>query len=322
LRALFLRPTPAGFILHAPAPERASPVRSPSRAMAQAVRLRRRPTFGFAALIACLLLALPCRAAAGAAAPLVLGVFPSLTPRQIVETYRPLVEALETQLQRRIVVYSARDFKTFVERTRKGRYDLVLTAPHLAWLARQEAGYRPLLKYARPVRGLLVVKAGSPYRQPGALRGRTLATADSVAVAVLAVEAELDAHGLRRNVDYRTVDAGTHLNAVMQVVKDRADGAMLGLHPYRLLPPELRRQVRVLAETPPLSSLMYLAHPRLGDAETHAVSRALLDFAAGPAGQAFMQRGGLGGFAGVDGSELRAFRPYALQAQEMLREAR
>ena len=289
--------------------------------MARAAVSRRPPTFGFATLTACLLLAMSCGAAAGAEAPLVLGVFPSLTPRQIVATYRPLADALEKRLQRRVVVYSARDFKTFVERTRLGRYDLLLTAPHLAWLARQEAGYRPLLKYARPVRGLLVVKSDSPYHEPGALRGRTLATADSVAVAVLAVEAELGTHGLRRNVDYRTVDAGTHLNAVMQVVNGRADGAMLGLHPYRLLPPELRRQVRVLAETPPLSSQMYLAHARLGDAETRAVSGALLDFAASPAGQAFMRRGGHGGFAGVDGGELRAFRPYALQAREMLRAA-
>lgn len=309
MRASFLRPAPAGFSLHASAPE---PVGL----------ARRRQTFGFTTLIACLLLAMTCRAAAGADIPLVLGVFPSLTPRQIVATYRPLAEALEKQLQRRVVVYSARDFKTFVERTRQGRYDLLLTAPHLAWLAREEAGYRPLLKYARPVRGLLVVKSDSPYQEPGALRGRTLATADSVAVAVLAVEAELGAHGLRRDVDYRTVDAGTHLNAVMQVVKGRADGAMLGLHPYRLLPPELRRQVRVLAETPPLSSMMVLSHPRVGDAEAHAVSGALLDFAASPAGQTFIRRGGLGGFARVDGSELRAFRPYALQAQEMLRAAR
>jgi phosphonate transport system substrate-binding protein len=35
-----------------------------------------------------------------------------------------------------------------------------------------------------------------------------------------------------------------------------------------------------------------------------------------------MQGGGYGGFAEVDGHELRAFRPYALQAQDMLRSTR
>ncbi len=77
----------------------------------------------------------------------------------MVETYRPLANELEKQLHRRVVIYSARDYKTFAARTRQGEYDIILTAPHLAWLARQEAGYRPLMKYAQPVHGLLVVKA-------------------------------------------------------------------------------------------------------------------------------------------------------------------
>lgn len=253
--------------------------------------------------------------------PLVFGVFPHLSAKQIVEIYRPLADALEKRLQRRVVLYTARDFKTFVERTRQGEYDIVLTAPHLAWLARQDAGYRPLLKYADPVRGLLVVKRDAPLNAPEQLRGRTVATADALAVTVLALQAQLAAHGLRRTLDYQTIDAGTHSNAVMQVVNGRADAAMLGVHPFNLLPAELRQQLRVLAETPPLSSVMLLAHPRLSDAEAQAVRGGLLGFAAAPEGRAFMQRGGFGGFVEVDGSELRDFRPYALQAQEMLKAA-
>jgi phosphonate transport system substrate-binding protein len=260
--------------------------------------------------------------ACGADKPLSFGVFPHLTARQTVETYRPLADVVEKHLQRQVVIYSARDYKTFVERTRQGEYDILLTAPHLAWLARQEAGYRPLLKYVQPVRGLLVVKSDSPLDSLGALRGRTIATADPLALVALALHAELAAKGLRRGIDYQTTNSGTHLNAAMQVINGRTDAAMVGLHPYTLMPPELRRQVRVLAETPSLSSLMYLAHPRLGDAEAQAVREALREFAASPAGQAFMQGGGYGGFAEVDGHELRAFRPYALQAQDILRSTR
>lgn len=256
--------------------------------------------------------------ACGADKPLSFGVFPHLTARQTIETYRPLADVLEKHLQRQVVIYTARNFKTFVERTRQGEYDILLTAPHLAWLARQDAGYRPLLKYAQPVHGLLVVRSDSPFAVPDALRGRTIATPDPLAVVVMALQVELAAHGLRHNVDYQTLDSGTHRNAVMQVIKGRADAAMLGLHAYNLLPPELHPKVRVLAKTPPLSSLMYLTHPRLHDAEAQTVRKALLEFSARPEGLAFMQRGGYGGFSDVDGRELRTFRPYAVQAQEML----
>lgn len=255
-------------------------------------------------------------------APLVFGIFPHLPARQIVETYRPLADELEKQLHRRVVIYSARDYKTFVARTRRGEYDIILTAPHLAWLARQEAGYQPLMKYAQPVHGLLVVKVGSPFNSAEALRGHAIATADNIAVAVMAIQAELTKRGIQPDTDYKTVESGTHLNAVMQVLNGRAEGAVLGMHPYLLMPPDMRRQLRVLIETPPLSSLMYLTHPRLRDAETQSARKALLNFAATPEGQAFMQRGGYGGFANVVGSELHAFRPYALQTQQMLQNTR
>ena len=273
-------------------------------------------------LLGVLLLIVGGRPAASDDKPLVLGVFPSMTAKQTVEIYRPLASALEKHLRRSVVVYSARDFTTFVARTRQGEYDILLTAPHLAWLARQDTGYRPLLKYAQPVRGLLVVRSDSPFDELDKLRGRTIAMADPIALAVLAIQAELAAHGLTQGIDYRTTDSGTHTNAVLQVINGRVDAAVLGLHPYNLTPPELRQQLRVLAETPALSSLMYLTHPRLREAEAQAVRNALLRFAATPDGQAFMQRGGYGGFADVDGSELRAFRPYALQAQELLRNVR
>jgi phosphonate transport system substrate-binding protein len=273
-------------------------------------------------LLGVLLLIVGGRPAASDDKPLVLGVFPSMTAKQTIEIYRPLASALEKHLRRSVVVYSARDFTTFVARTRQGEYDILLTAPHLAWLARQDTGYRPLLKYAQPVRGLLVVRSDSPFDELDKLRGRTIAMADPIALAVLAIQAELAAHGLTQGIDYRTTDSGTHTNAVLQVINGRVDAAVLGLHPYNLTPPELRQQLRVLAETPALSSLMYLTHPRLRDTEAQAIRNALLRFAATPEGQAFMQRGGYGGFADVDGSELRAFRPYALQAQELLRNVR
>lgn len=273
-------------------------------------------------LMLALLLAGGMRTAHGSDRPLVLGVFPHLTAKQVIESYRPVANTLEQRLNRRVVIYTARDFTTFVERTQQGDYDIVLTAPHLAWLARQDAGYRPLLKYAQPVYGLLVVKVDSPVDSIPALRGHTIATPDPIALVVLALQAEMSAKGLQPGRDYRTVSSGTHLNTAMQVINGRTEAAMLGLHPYNLMPPELREQLRVIAETPSLSSLMYLTHPRLRDAEAHTIRKALLDFGNLPEGRAFMKKGGYTGLVEVDGNELKSFHPYALQAQDLLRATR
>ena len=178
-----------------------------------------------------------------------------------------------------------------------------------------------LVVAAQPTRGLLVVKNTGPYRMTEDLRDQSIATPDPIAVAALAVQADMAALGLRRDIDYQIMDYGSHLNAVMQVINGRTAAAMLGLHPYKLLPAEIRKQLRIVAETTPLSSLMYLTHPRLRDQEANAIRRALLDFATTPQGKAFLQHGGYGGFVPVDGNELRAFRPYALQAEKMMQVA-
>lgn len=315
-----LSPALAGVASTTPGPQARMPILL-SGVLAHALRklLQHRPALLMGVF---LLLTLGSRPASCADKPLVLGVFPHLTAKQIIENYQPLVSVLEKQLHRHVVVYSAPNLRTFAERTQQGDYDILLTPPHLAWLARQEAGYRPLLKYAQPVHGLLVVRSDSPFTAPEALRGRTIASADAIAMASLALEADLAKRGLKHGIDYRTMDSGTHTSTVMQVVNKRADAAMMGQHAYQLMPDDLRNQLRVLAKTLPLSSLMYLTHPRIRDHDAQVVRQALLDFAASPEGQAFMQHGQYGGFVNVDGNELRAFRPYALQAQEMLRARR
>lgn len=257
---------------------------------------------------------------AGEAPPLVLGIFPNTTAKQIVETYRPLASALEKTLHRRVEIYSAPNYKSFVERTRQGEYDLLLTAPHFAWLARQDAGYQPLLKYTQPVRGMLVAKSSSTYRDVAALRGHTIAIADPLALIVLALQAELAENSLKSGIDYQIINAGTHINAAMQLVNGRAEAAMVGQNAYMQFPPELRQQLQVLLETPPLSSLTYLAHPRLREADVHAIRKTLLSFAATPEGQAFLKKGGFGGFSPLNSNELNAFRPYALPTQKMLQD--
>jgi len=64
------------------------------------------------------------------------------------------------------------------------------------------------------------------------------------------LQAELAEEGLKPAIDYRIINAGTHINATLQVLKGRADAAMVGQNAYMQFPPELRKQLHVLLETP------------------------------------------------------------------------
>lgn len=143
------------------------------------------------------------------------GVFPNLSTRLLVETYQPLADALSDALKRPVALHTAPDFKTFFERTQAGEYDLVLTGPHLAWLAHKDAAYRPLYVYQRNTEGILLVRADSPYQTPYDLRGKTIAMGDPLAITVMRMERDLAKVGLQAGRDYVGLDVGPHNNAAL-----------------------------------------------------------------------------------------------------------
>lgn len=255
-------------------------------------------------------------------APLVFGIFPNLSTQQILMTYRPLADALEKKFQRQVLIFTAPDFKTFVTRTHRGEYDLVLTAPHMAWLARQEAGYRPLLQFDQPVRGLLVVNKASALNTLQDMDNANIAIGDPLAVTVLAMQDLLAASGLKSGQQFRLYEAGSQSNAAMQAISQRSDAAIVGRQPLNSLPETMRQQLRVIAETKALSSQMFLTHPRVNERDAAAIQETLLAFERLPAGQSFMTKSGFGKLVTVRDGEFQVFRPYALEVQRLVRDAR
>lgn len=249
--------------------------------------------------------------------PLIFGVFPYVAAKKVVETYRPLAASLEKQLGRRVLLYTAPDFKTFVERTRHGEYDVLLTAPHLAWIASEDAHYLPLLEHARPIHGLVVVRHDAAFDSLNSLRGQTIATPTPIALVVLATQAELKTRGLKPG-DYTTIDAITHVNAAMQVIQSRAAAAMLAQQPYSTMHADDRARLRVVHRTRALPGLVYLTHPRLGVHESDAIRAALYQFGQSVEGRAFLRRGQFGSLRPISLDRLGTMQPYAQQARAQI----
>lgn len=199
---------------------------------------------------------------------------------------------------------------------------MLLTAPHLAWLASEETGYVPMLQHARPIRGLLIVQADSPFQSLASLRGQTIATATPISMVVLAAQTDLEAQGLKNNLDYVSTPATTHVNAAMQVVNKRAGAAILAQESYAMVRPEFRKRLRILHQTQELPGLVYLTHPRLDLQASDAIRTALLTFAGGAQGKAFLEQGSHGSMNPISPTDLLAMQPYAQQALEQLKQTR
>ncbi len=250
--------------------------------------------------------------------PLEIGVFPNLSARAVVTMYQPVRDFLEQRLGRPVQLYTAPDFRTFVERTQDGEYDLVVTAPHLARLAQTESGYIPLANYASPLRALVVVPRRASFSSLQDLSGRTVSVPDRLAVISMVGVHLLRDHGLSPETGLHLVYAKSHTNAALSVLRGEADAAVVGSAPFNQLPEGVRDGLRVLAYTEPIPNQFYLASPRLPPDLVAAVSRSLMEFAGTPGGHRFIEANRFGGLKGASEGDLKGMDPYAKEVRRLL----
>lgn len=246
------------------------------------------------------------------------GVFPNLSTRVLLETYQPVADTVSDFSKQPVELQSAADFETFYQRTQSGEYDLLLTAPHLAWLAWKEAGYRPLLAYDQPAMGLLVVRRGSGIKTLADLKAKTVARADPLAIAVMRIEKQLVKAGLREGRDYQSVEAGSHNNAALLVYQSKVDAAILGALPFRKSAPDVQSGLQIIAETEALPSQVYLVGQRVSPDQELLLQRGIQQFMLSEAGRAFLEKGGFGGIHRLTRIELNRVAVDAKQVKQML----
>lgn len=215
-----------------------------------------------------------------------LGLLPHLSPNLLLKKYEKLVQYLEHQLQRKIVVHTAPNFKTYIQRATEGRYDLYLTAPHMAAYHEAENAHRRVAVFNKNLFGFIAVLKDSSFENLSDLQGKTVSMADPMAVITLLGEAVL----LKNNVETTVHYAPTHNSALHSVAFDQAEAAIVGGHAYQITTESgnLRKPLRLLGKTDPIPHMMFMASNQVAGDEYEALKSALLDIENEATGRAFI----------------------------------
>lgn len=251
--------------------------------------------------------------------PLILGVFPYVSGYSVVSKFTPLRDYLAAELKRPVQVYTAPDFRTFIERTQRGDYDIALTAPHMARLAILEANYAPLATYKATLQTLIVVKKDSPYTRLADLRGKSIAIPDKLALVTFMGTQLLHAENLRENHDYALVATLSHSSAALSVQYGQHDAAIIGSNPFSQLTPEAQVDLRILARSASAPTQYYIAHRRLGSRQLTRLQSLLVAFAQStPAGQKFIEENHVLGIKASAGDDLKQMDDSVNQIKRLL----
>lgn len=242
--------------------------------------------------------------------PLVVGILPTLSPRVLIGNYQPFRLYLERSLKRPVELVTATNFTVFHQSTMAGKYDLIVTAAHLARLAQMEARYSPLATYQSVNRAVLLTSQASPLKSIKDLSGTTVATLDRSALIVSQTVIWLQEQGLQLSKDYRLLETSSHNSAAYSVLSGESVLAIVSPAGLKQMPADIQGGLQVFATLPPLPALMWLANPRLESAVPRLKS-VLLAFSPTLAeGKEFFDKTGYMNMREITPEEMKSLDPY------------
>lgn len=245
------------------------------------------------------------------------GVVPYLTTNVLITLFQPVRNHLEQRLGRPVELYTAQDVRTFVRRTLKPEFDVVITAAHHARLAQVEAGYVPLVRFTGPLHAAIAVASNTPLHEPRELRGRRIAITDrSILVNIVTMKLLAD-QGIAEK-DLQLTPVNSQNTGLLTVARGEAEAAIIAHFTLDQIPPEQRAGIRVLFKSDVLPNVTILAKPTLTAAERDALRQALLAFPTTVEGQAFLQKSRFLGIAAANEDFMKQLDAYLPETRRHL----
>ncbi|OYY73351.1 MAG: hypothetical protein B7Y40_09715 [Gammaproteobacteria bacterium 28-57-27] len=245
--------------------------------------------------------------------PLIVGVAPHTSVRELIADYQPLRHFLQKALQRDVSVVTAPNFDEYLRRALAGRYDLAITTGHQARLLQTDAGYLPLVTYQADFSGIAVVAASGKIKQAKDLSGQSVANLSPTSLVTLWSSHWLQEQGV---VGERMHYISASDSIAELVLAGEVAAGFLSQSNYDRLGADVRARLHILAHSPLFVGRVYMLNPRLEDDRARFLA-ALEAFANAPEAQAYFTRTKLLGYRPLNPGELEMMEPYA-QALRLL----
>lgn len=241
---------------------------------------------------------------------LVFGIYPYLSPSEIVTYFSPLADYLQQQLGREVELRSAPDFNAFIDRTRGGDYDLIFTAPHLGRLAQKQSAFQPLAQSGWRIEVLVVTRKEGALQQLDDLKHHSLAIGAKLSMTYQLVNHALALRGLQLEREVEFIQTASFSNVIEAVVRGEADAGATGTILWQRAPEAQRAALKEIYRSESVPGFLLLSHPRLGEARYRQLRQALLSFATSAAGQRYFSTTGQIDFRPLDEETMRSLDPF------------
>lgn len=232
-----------------------------------------------------------------------IGIAPHSSTRVILESHQDLRLFLQNYFKRPVQILTAKNFSEFTKRSDKGTYyDLILTSPNLAVLAKKLGGYTPIMTYTKGLSTILL-STNKNILESKQLPLNVIGL-DPVSFPTLDAQDWLEKKGFNNDRKIKYTYTSATDSSISILLNNNADMIIMSLPNYiKLVTNKNKDLVHVIYQSEPKPSRIYLAKNSNGI--TLEEWEVVLDaFSKSPEGKRHLEITKLQGFKKIEPSDL------------------
>jgi phosphonate transport system substrate-binding protein len=217
---------------------------------------------------------------------IVVGILPYLSPITLLKVYEPLRKHLSESLDYDVTLETAPNFARFKGDTEKGKYDIVLTAPHFVPGALDSGYYRVTATTINSLSAVLVTRSDSPVQDISDFINPVIATPPEKAIITIIGKQHFSKAGLKPSY---YLPYNTHNSAYHAVLRHKADAAIISINVYHKAIMD-KKPIRIISQSKAFPGVGFLTATKLPAELQDRIQQSLLSLDKTPEGQDFLQR--------------------------------
>jgi phosphonate transport system substrate-binding protein len=244
-------------------------------------------------------------------ATLTFGIVPQQSAGKLARLWTPVFEHLSATTGYRIEFKTAPNIPEFERRLAAGEYDLAYMNPYHYTTFHKQPGYQAFARGKdKKLKGIVVVRADSPYREMSELADQTLAfPAPAAFAASIVTRSYLQNHAIPFEAKY----VSSHDSVYRSVAKGLYPAGGGVMRTFNNAEDDIREQLRILWVSPGYTPHAFAAHPRLDQPVVDTIQSAMVELDQTESGRTLLENLKLKGISPASDSEWDDIRSMNLQ---------
>lgn len=222
-----------------------------------------------------------------------MALFPYAPPIHLIKAHKPLQKHFAQALQTQVHLISARDFASFSNAIRSGRYDIILGAPHMGRLAELTGEYEWLGFTSNHSYAVIVTNRKHQGKQLQDFKGQQIILPPRGAIVNYLSRQALQNAGLRPGIDIEVIETSSHQSAMLATINNVYPLAGFGKPTWEDFNPPNKTNLITLFQSVSIPGFALMAHKRLGADKIAQLRKAFLTFGDSTEGQNYFSKQGL-----------------------------